>query len=64
MDFALPREAMEEVAGPLSDAQADLLTDYGRLILASSRRVNIVSRKSLADLGGHFVDSAAVLSFV
>ncbi|HYW68396.1 MAG TPA: 16S rRNA (guanine(527)-N(7))-methyltransferase RsmG [bacterium] len=64
MDFLLPVEAMEELAGPLSAEQADRLTQYGCAILEASRRVNLVSRQSLADIGEHFVDSASLLSFV
>ena len=64
MDFLLPVEAIEELAGPLSDEQSSRLTEYGRLIQEASRRVNLVSRQSLADIGEHFIDCAALLSFV
>jgi 16S rRNA (guanine527-N7)-methyltransferase len=63
VDFSLPREAIESVGGQLSDEQAELLTGYGQGILRASRDVNLVSRRSLGNLGEHFVDSAALLSF-
>ena len=63
VDFSLPRQSMEIVGGPLSDEQAELLTTYGQAILRASRDVNLVSRRTLGNLGEHFVDSAALLSF-
>ena len=63
VDFSLPREAIEIVGGHLSDGQAELLTAYGQAILRVSKDVNLVSRRSLGNLGEHFVDSAALLSF-
>ncbi len=63
VDFSLPRESIETVAGPLSEEQAVLLTAYGQAILRASREINVVSRRSLGSLGEHFVDSAAMLSF-
>lgn len=63
MSFSLPRRSMETVAGDLSDEQAVLLTAYGQAILKASRDINVVSRRSLGNLGEHFVDSAALLSF-
>ena len=63
MDFSLPRESIETVAGPLSEEQAVLLAAYGQAILRASREINVVSRRSLGSLGEHFVDSAAMLSF-
>lgn len=60
----MPREAIEELAGPLSGEQTGRLTEYGGAILDASRRVNLVSRQSLAGIGEHFVDSASLLSFV
>lgn len=63
VDFSLPRESIETVAGPLSEEQAVLLTAYGQAILGASREINVVSRRSLGSLGEHFVDSAAMLSF-
>lgn len=62
-DFSLPRRSIETVAGDLPDEQAVLLTAYGQAILKASRDMNLVSRRSLGSLGGHFVDSAALLSF-
>lgn len=63
VDFSLPRQSIETVAGPLSDEQAVLLTGYGQAILKTSRQINVVSRQSLGSLGEHMVDSAAMLSF-
>jgi 16S rRNA (guanine527-N7)-methyltransferase len=63
VDFSLPRQSIETVAGPLSEEQAALLTAYGQAILKASREINVVSRRSLGSLGEHFVDSAALLSF-
>lgn len=63
VDFSLPRRSMEIVGGHLSDEQAELLTAYGQAILKASRDMNLVSRRSLGNLGEHFVDSAALLSF-
>jgi 16S rRNA (guanine527-N7)-methyltransferase len=63
VDFHLPRQAIEELAGPLEDAQAEQLASYGRLIITSSPRVNLVSRRSLDSLPEHFVDSAALIRF-
>ena len=63
MDFSLPRQSIETVAGPISDEQAVLLTAYGQAILKTSRHINVVSRQSLCSLGEHMVDSAALLSF-
>ncbi|MCK4410152.1 MAG: 16S rRNA (guanine(527)-N(7))-methyltransferase RsmG, partial [Candidatus Eisenbacteria sp.] len=62
--FSLPRDSIETVGGHLSDEQAELLTVYGQAILRGSKDVNLVSRRSLGSLGEHFVDSAALLSFV
>ena len=64
MDFSLPRQSIESLAGRLSDEQAVLLTAYGQAILRVSRDMNVVSRGSLERLGEHFVDSAALLAFV
>lgn len=64
VDFSLPRQSIETVGGPLSDVQAELLEVYGQAILRASREMNLVSRRSLSSLGDHFVDSAALLSFV
>jgi 16S rRNA (guanine527-N7)-methyltransferase len=55
--------SIEALAGPLSEAKAELLTAYGEAIVSSSRSVNLVSRRSLGSLEEHFVDSAALLSF-
>jgi len=63
VDFSLPRQSIETVAGPLSDEQAVLLTAYGQAIIKTSRQINVVSRQSLGSLGEHIVDSAALLSF-
>lgn len=63
MNFQLPRESMEALAGPLGDAQAERLTEYGRAIVSASRNVNLVSRRSLESLPEHFIDSAALLKF-
>jgi len=63
VDFSLPRQSIETLAGPLSEEQAVLLTAYGQAILKASREMNVVSRRSLNRLGEHFVDSAALLSF-
>ena len=64
VDFSLPRQSIETLAGRLSDEQAVLLTAYGQAILRVSRDMNVVSRGSLERLGEHFVDSAALLAFV
>jgi 16S rRNA (guanine527-N7)-methyltransferase len=64
VSFQLPRESIETLAGPLSDAQAESLTEYGSAIISASRNVNLVSRRSLENLPEHFVDSAALLKFL
>jgi len=46
VDFSLPRQSIEAVAGPLSEEQAVLLTAYGEAILKGSREINVVSRRS------------------
>ncbi len=55
---------MEQLCGRMSDEHAAALTTYGNLILESSKRINLISRRSLASLGEHFIDSAALLAFV
>jgi len=59
----LPTESIELLAGPVTREQSELLTAYGDAIVESSRRVNLVSRKSLVAIDEHFVDAAALLSF-
>jgi 16S rRNA (guanine527-N7)-methyltransferase len=63
VDFALPRVSMEALAGPLSDAQAELLREYAEAIINASRSVNLVSRRSLGRLEEHFIDSSALMCF-
>jgi len=62
--FELPRRAIEEVCGAMSDGQAELLGTYGRAVIDGSRRANLVSRRDLERLGEHFIDSAALLAAV
>lgn len=64
MDFELPREEIEALSGPMRNEQAGRLARYGQAILDASARSNLVSRRALAELGEHFVDSAALLKVV
>jgi len=64
VDFVLPGQEIEQLAGTLSKHQAESLTAYGEAILAASLRMNLVSRRSLESLAEHFIDSAALLSVV
>lgn len=64
MDFLLPTADIEVVAGSMTPAQSVLLTAYGEAILRGSRSMNLVSRRELDTLGEHFVDAAALLSFL
>lgn len=64
MGFKCPREAIEELAGPVTGRQCDLLAAYAERIVAASRTMSVVSRGSLPRLSEHLVDSAAVLSVV
>jgi 16S rRNA (guanine527-N7)-methyltransferase len=63
VDFSLPRSAIEQLAGELSESQAHSLALYADAILRASPRMNLVSRRSLGDLEGHLVDAAALLAF-
>lgn len=62
--FVLPREAIEELAGRMSDRQADALTQYAGLVSKASERLSLVSSGDRARLGEHIVDSAALLRAV
>jgi len=55
------REFLEQAAGPVSDEQMRLLGSFGRILLASADRVNLMSRLQLDRLGEQIVDSAGVL---
>jgi 16S rRNA (guanine527-N7)-methyltransferase len=63
VDFSLPVEAIISLAGDISEHQAGLLHRYGEGLLRASSRSNLVSRKSVAKVAEHFVDSAALLAF-
>jgi 16S rRNA (guanine527-N7)-methyltransferase len=64
MPFQCPVEAIQKLAGPLSDRQAQLLVMYAERILSAPQPLRVVSHASLVRLAEHFVDSAAVLSVV
>jgi 16S rRNA (guanine527-N7)-methyltransferase len=59
----LPRVDIEALVGSLTPQQSELLTAYGDAIFKSSRSMNLVSRRSLGNIGEHFVDAAALLAF-
>jgi 16S rRNA (guanine527-N7)-methyltransferase len=64
MGFTLPRREIEVLVGPLSSVQEGLLQAYADRILDASKTMNVMSRRAIARLGEHFVDSAAVLAVV
>jgi 16S rRNA (guanine527-N7)-methyltransferase len=64
MAFKCPVEAIESLAGSVSAHQCTLLERYAERIASAPKPLLVVSRKSLAHLDEHFVDSAAVLSVV
>jgi 16S rRNA (guanine527-N7)-methyltransferase len=59
--FELPRDAVESLVGRLTDAQADSLSDYVKMLLCADRRTNLVSEGDRSKLGEHVVDCAALL---
>ena len=62
--FRLPREAIERLAGRLTEAQAARLSDYGNMLLSCDRKTNLVSERDRSRLGEHLVDCAALLKAV
>ena len=62
--FEVPRQAIEQLCGRMSEGQAELLRAYGNAVIEGSRRANLVSKGDLERLGDHFIDSAALLSAV
>jgi len=60
--FAVPRERMEALAGPMTDGQAAQLKRYGQLLMAHAQKMSLVSKHELGRLDVHLVDSAAVLA--
>lgn len=64
MSAEITRELLEQVAGPISDGQIDLLTRYSRVLLDASNRVNLMSRRQLERLSEHVADAATVLRVV
>ena len=62
--FRLPREAVETLAGRLTDAQAARLSEYGAMLLSADRKTNLVSERDRSRLGEHMVDCAALLRAV
>ena len=61
--FAVPRERMEALAGPMTDEQAERLKRYGELVLEHARKMSLVSRRELGRLDVLMIDSAAVLAY-
>lgn len=62
--FALPGEAIESLAGPLTSDQAARLSLYASLVAAASHKTGLVSKGDREKLGEHLVDSAALLRAV
>ena len=62
--FQLPRDAVEALAGPLTNEQARALEAYGALVQTAGRRTNLLSTGDLGRLDEHIVDSAALLRAV
>jgi 16S rRNA (guanine527-N7)-methyltransferase len=60
----MPREAIESLAGPVSEEQVQLLAGYVGLIREGARRLSLMSPAALEDLSCHLVDASAVLSVV
>ncbi len=58
------REALEALAGRMSDDMVRQVVAYGGLVLQAGRRWNLMSRGALENLDEHLVDSAAVLRAV
>jgi 16S rRNA (guanine527-N7)-methyltransferase len=63
VDFSLPMSSIEELAGRISDLQAERLTLYANAMLEASSHVNLVSRRTLEEIPEHLTDSAALLAF-
>lgn len=63
MGISLTREDIERLAGPVADGQMSLLSRYAEAIRESAGRMNLLSRRSVACLEEHVLDSAALLSF-
>lgn len=61
-EVAVQRSVLEGLAGPMTAAQWGALQDYGTLLLASARRLSLISRGAERQLGLHLVDAAAFMS--
>jgi 16S rRNA (guanine527-N7)-methyltransferase len=58
------RSVVESLAGPVTASQWSALEEYAALLLASARRLSLISRGSEQQLGLHLVDAAAFMSVV